>query len=341
MDLGFGPIQGAHNYDRTIDQVKFADQNGMASVFLQEHHEDPDLEQYWPDPVTALGMLATHTDNVQLGTGILLLPFYHPARFAERAAMVDGMSDGRFVLGAAVGYRPREFEIFHQPRSERGAIYEEYLEVITRCWTEASVTFDGEYYQVEEFQCTPRPANDDRPTVWVGGYAPVVLDRAARFIERDLVDAWFPGTQPTVDGLVERREKFDEMLAGYDVDPDTVGMPLLRDGIIAPTTEEAEALANEYLVEGYKKQYQGRGHGSSSSQDLGHDVLKDDDFDAQDLIQDRFIVGSPEDWVRELNAYEAALGVDHVVTRIYFDGMTHTDVMDQLHLLCDEVVPHV
>lgn len=339
MKLGFSPIQGDQHYDAAIEEVRFAERNGLDSVFLQEHHEAA-VEQYWSDPLSVLTAFATETERLELGTAILLLPLYDPVRLAERGAILDGISDGRFTLGAAVGYRPREFELLAVPRDERGAIYEEYLALIARCWQEESVTFDGTYYSVDEFHCTPRPANDARPDVWVGGYHDVVLDRTARFVANGLADAWFPGTQPDREGLATRRDRFDAMLADRDVDPSTVSQPLFRDGIIAETREEAHELALEHLVGGYEKQYEGRGHEPSPDGDLGHDVLRGD-YEPDDLIEGRFVVGDPDDWVSELQAYEDALGTNHVVVRIYFEGMSHEDVMKQLALLADEVEPRI
>lgn len=339
MKLGFSPIQGDRHYEEALEEVRYADERGLDSAFLQEHHE-AEVDQYWSDPLSVLAGFAVATDRLELGTAILLLPLYNPVRLAERGAIVDGLADGRFVLGAAVGYRPREFELLDVPREKRGARYEEYLTLASRLWTEDEVTFEGEYYGVEGFHCTPRPVRDPRPRIWIGGYHDVVLDRAARFVADGLADAWFPGTQPHRQGLADRRERLEGMLADRGADPSAVGQPLFRDGVIAPTGEEAEELAREYIVPGYAKQYEGRGHEPSERGDLGHDVLRGD-FEPADLVEERFVVGDPDDWVSELRAYEEALGADHVVVRIYFEGMTHEDVMDQLELLCEEVAPRV
>ncbi|MEF8781761.1 MAG: LLM class flavin-dependent oxidoreductase [Haloarculaceae archaeon] len=339
MRLGFSPIQGDHHYQEAIEEVQYAEANGLDSVFIQEHHE-AEVDQYWSDPVSVLTAFAAETGSIELGTAILLLPLYDPIRLAERGAILDGVSGGRFTLGAAVGYRPREFEIMGVPRDERGAMYEEYLTLLARCWSEESVTFAGEHYSVEEFRCTPRPADDSRPTIWIGGYHNVVLDRSARFVADSLADAWFPGTQPDRNGLVDRRERFEGMLAERGAEPGDVSQPLFRDGIIADTREEGLDAALEYLVEGYEKQYEGRGHEPSEQGDLGHDVLRGE-YDPEDLIEDRFLVGDPDDWVEELRAYEDELGADHVVVRIYFEGMDHADVMEQLELICEEVEPRV
>lgn len=339
MKLGFCPIQGDHHYDELIEEVRYAESNGLDSVFLQEHHE-AEVDQYWSDPLSVLTGVASVTDEIDLGTAILLLPLYDPVRLAERGAVLDGISDRRFVLGAAVGYRPREFELFEVDRSRRGAMYEEYLTLVSRLWSDERVTFDGEFRSVKEFRCTPRPASSPRPRIWVGGYHDVVLNRTARLRAEGFVDSWFPGTQPDREGLAARRETFDGLLEERDVSPADADQPLFRDGIIAATTEEAVDLAHEHLVTGYEKQYKNRGHESSERGDLGHDVIHED-YDPRDLIEDRFIVGDPDDWVEELRAYEDAMGADHVVTRIYFEEMSHEDVIDQLDLLCNEVAPKV
>jgi len=142
----------------------------------------------------------------------------------------------------------------------------------------------------------PRPHGDRRPPIWIGGYHDVVLDRTARLRAAGLADARFPGTQPDVAGLADRRDRLDGMLEREGIDPGAVDQPLFRDGIIAETREAAVEAAVEYLVEGYEKQYRGRGHEPSARGDLGHDVIHDD-YDPMELIEDRFIVGSPDDWV--------------------------------------------
>lgn len=339
MKLGFSPTQGDQHYEEMVEEVEYAEANGLDSVFLQEHHE-AEVDQYWSDPLTVLAAIASVTDEIDLGTAILLLPLYDPVRLAERGAILDGLSNGRFVLGAAVGYRPREFELYETDRSRRGTMYEEYLTLVSRLWSEERVTFDGEFSSVDEFRCTPRPVSAPRPRIWVGGYHDVVLDRTARLLSEGLVDCWFPGTQSDRGGLVVRRNTFDGMLEDRGLDPDEVDQPLFRDGIIAETTEEAIDLANEYVGSGYEKQYRDRGHEASKCGDLGHDVIHED-YDPQDLVEDRFIVGDPDDWIEEVRSYGAEFGADHIVTRIYFEGMSHEAVMDQLELLCSEVAPEV
>ena len=102
-----------------LEEVTRAEELGFHSVWMEEHHSVTD--HYWPSPLTVLAGFATRTSRMRLGTDILVAPFYHPARLAEDAAMLDVMSGGRFVLGIAIGYKPDEFALYGAELEKRGA----------------------------------------------------------------------------------------------------------------------------------------------------------------------------------------------------------------------------
>ena len=74
-----------------------------------------------------LAGLATRSERILLGTDILVLPFYHPVRAAEDAAMLDILSNGRFIFGAAIGYKPDEFSLYQVSMDKRGERFEESI----------------------------------------------------------------------------------------------------------------------------------------------------------------------------------------------------------------------
>ena len=78
-----------------------------------------------------------------------ILPFYHPVRLAEDAALLDIMSSGRFILGLAIGYKADEFALYGAPLEARGARTAEAIQLMRRLWTEDEVTFAGKHYQLE------------------------------------------------------------------------------------------------------------------------------------------------------------------------------------------------
>ncbi len=107
----------AEVFDALLEQIEYVDTLGFDSIWITEHHFVPD--GYAPSPVTLLAAIAARTENVKLGTDILLLPLYHAVRLAEDLATVDLISGGRLMLGIGMGYRDEEFEAFGQTRRER------------------------------------------------------------------------------------------------------------------------------------------------------------------------------------------------------------------------------
>ena len=99
-------------YQEMIEQAVAAEELGFDSIFLNEHHPFDRTEELWLQPLPALAGLASRTRRISLGTNILVLPLYHPIRIAEDVGMIHAMSNGRFILGAAIGYKAEEFTAF-------------------------------------------------------------------------------------------------------------------------------------------------------------------------------------------------------------------------------------
>src|SRR5256885_1149418 len=165
--LGFIPIEGGHYYRESLEEVTRAEELGFDSVWMEEHHAVTD--HYWPSPLTVLAGFATRTSRVTLGTDILVAAFYHPVRLAEDVALLDVMSNGRFTLGVAIGYKPDEFALYGVDLEKRGARFDEQLAIMKGLWTEGRVRFRGNYYTVEG-RLEPKPLTRPHPPVWIGGW---------------------------------------------------------------------------------------------------------------------------------------------------------------------------
>ena len=134
MKIGFIPTEGGNYYQECLEEVILAEELGFDSAWLEEHHGVKN--HYWPSPIIALAGIATRTSRIILGTDIIILPFYNPIRIAEDIALLDIMSNGRFVLGAAIGYRPDEFALYQLSMEKRGGAYAEAINLIRLLWTE-------------------------------------------------------------------------------------------------------------------------------------------------------------------------------------------------------------
>ncbi len=166
-------------YNEIIDQIVWGEENGFDDIWLSEHHFIED--GYSPALMPIAAAIASRTKKIHIGTSVVLLPFHNPVRLAEDAATVDVISGGRFELGVGVGYKVEEFESFAVSSKERGARTNEGLEIIRRLWEGETLTFEGRYYTVTKAKLTPEPIQQPRPPIWVGGFTPPALRRAAKY----------------------------------------------------------------------------------------------------------------------------------------------------------------
>jgi alkanesulfonate monooxygenase SsuD/methylene tetrahydromethanopterin reductase-like flavin-dependent oxidoreductase (luciferase family) len=167
-------------YAETLELIESAEALGYDAAWFTEHHFVPE-DGYLPSPLVLCAATAARTRRIGIGTGVLLAPFYHPVRLAEDCAVLDNLSNGRFMLGPAIGFKPDEFAGYGVDRRRRGRLTDEILEIVIRCWTEDGFDFDGEFFRLRNVRVYPTPVQKPRPQIWVGGVAPAGIRRAARF----------------------------------------------------------------------------------------------------------------------------------------------------------------
>jgi alkanesulfonate monooxygenase SsuD/methylene tetrahydromethanopterin reductase-like flavin-dependent oxidoreductase (luciferase family) len=273
----------------------------------------------------ALAGIATRTTKVLLGTDIVVLPFYHPVRVAEDMAMLDVISGGRAIFGAAIGYRPPEFELYDVSTDNRGARYVEMLKIMRALWTQDAVEYKGQFFNVKGC-IEPRPVNVI--PVWLGGWGELSLKRAAQ-----LGDAWIPGPTANLEKLLNAQRQYHSFLEAAGKNPANVPTPLTREVVIAETRDRAWELAEKFVMVNYRDEYGGGWkHPLIGSQDRTPVAL-------EELSRDRFIVGNPDDCTAQIRRFVETFGVDHLICRLYFAGMPHSHIMTELKLLAKEVFP--
>jgi alkanesulfonate monooxygenase SsuD/methylene tetrahydromethanopterin reductase-like flavin-dependent oxidoreductase (luciferase family) len=168
-------------YSEIFDQIAWAENNGFDDVWLSEHHFIDD--GYLPSMLPVAAAIAARTKRIRIPLGVLLMPFHDPVRLAEDIAVVDVISGGRFELGVGVGYKVEEFEGFNVPFKERGGRTNESLEIIARLLAGETLTYKGKFFEVNKVKLTPEPVQKPRPPIWVGGFTPPALRRAAKYAD--------------------------------------------------------------------------------------------------------------------------------------------------------------
>ncbi len=152
-----------------LDQIELADRLGFDHVWEVEHHF---LEEYSHSsaPEVFLAAASQRTKRIRLGHGIVQTPppFNHPARVAERIAMLDLVSGGRVDFGTGESSSEAELGGFMIDPERKRAMWEEGLRVAVRCLTEEPFTgHAGDYVTMPPRNVVPKPVQKPHPPLWV------------------------------------------------------------------------------------------------------------------------------------------------------------------------------
>jgi len=168
------------------------------------------------EPFVLFGYLAALT-SLELVTGIIILPQRQAVLVAKQAAEVDLLTGGHVRLGVGLGWNEVEYEALGQDFTNRGRRIEEQVALLRRLWTEASLSFEGEFHRVTGAGLNPPPVQRPIP-IWFGAQSPRAYRRAGR-----LADGWFPQMQPGPE-LDEAIATVGQAAAEAGRDPGAIGM---------------------------------------------------------------------------------------------------------------------
>ena len=170
------------------------------------------------EPMVLFGFLAAVTTNLELVTGILILPQRQTALVAKQTAAVDVLSNGRLRLGIGIGWNYVEYEALGKNFRTRGRQVEEQIEVLRKLWTQPLVTHQTDDHNINNAGILPLPVQRPIP-IWFGGVANPVLERAAR-----LGDGWMPAGRLPDDEMRGHVERLRGYLRDNGRDPQSFGI---------------------------------------------------------------------------------------------------------------------
>jgi len=131
----------------------------------------------WPDVWVAIGAMAAVTEHIRFTTSVFVLPLRNVFSVAKSVATAAVISRDRVALGIGVGWMREEFELLGQDFKTRGRRADEMIEVLRVLWAGGWVSFRGDYYDFDELEMSPVPAEDI--PIYVGGISERALYRAA------------------------------------------------------------------------------------------------------------------------------------------------------------------
>lgn len=170
---------------RILDEVEFvraADRSGFKYTWAAEHHFLTEYSHLSANEVF-LAYAAGVTERIHLGCGIFNItpPVNHPARVAERVAMFDHLSEGRFEFGVGRGSSTTEQQGFGIPDPElTREMFDEVMPEFKRMWREEPYSFEGRFFSMPPRNILPKPYTKPHPPMWVAAGSPGTFEKAAR-----------------------------------------------------------------------------------------------------------------------------------------------------------------
>lgn len=282
--------------------------------YVRDEFDDPPR---FYDPMSYMSYVAARTTTLRLASAIMVMPFRHPVVAAKQLATLDQLSGGRVICGVGIGAYREEFEAMWPDRSmHRGRFAVEYIEALTRLFTQRRASFEGEYLRFDDVESFPKPAQAPMP-ILSGGNAPGVRRRAAL-----QCNGWIPACLSPAEmatGLAEIRrlaEESSRALDGFDVAPQlSVSM--------GATREEALARFNRSQL-------------ASHMRSLAKTTLKgQQDGD----VVDRNLIGTADDIVEQVTRY-AESGVT-TLSALLFACNTVDETLESMREFAETVIAPV
>ncbi len=149
-----------------------AENSGWDGFFIWDHIAEWTLPMV--DPWVALAAIAVTTHRIRIGTTVTPLPRRRPWKVAREAVSIDHLSEGRLTLGVGIGGGKAEWDnLGEEPDpKKRGEMLDEALSVLVGLWSGEPFSFKGKYYHIQNAHFLPKPLQQPRIPIWVGGNWP-------------------------------------------------------------------------------------------------------------------------------------------------------------------------
>ena len=309
------------------EQARLADRLGYASITNGMHYSSAPFQDFQQLPF--LSRIMAEAPNLRLNFGIILLSLHKPLDIAECLATVDIMSGGKVIFGAALGYREVEFLAFGTTAREKVRRFEENLIAIKRLWTEDVVDMKGSHFELKGASAATNPVQKPHPPIWIGANADVAIERAAR-----MGDCWYVNPHNRIDTIIRQTEVYRRALDELGK-PFPQEFPARREVFVARSRDEAMRLCRPFLAEKYKAYHE---WGQDKAMPEGDNDLG---LDFDDLVRDRFLVGSPDEVAEQILNLNRKTGINHLIMSMQWPGMPQSMVLDTITTMAEEVFPRV
>jgi len=286
-------------YRRLGEDARLVETLGLHSLWLAEHRLWYD--GWCPAPLHAAAAAAAHTERLRFGTAMMLLPQHDPDGLADAARTFDRLTGGRLELGVGLGYRDAEYDALGLRRDRRGKAMEHNLGRLVERWP---------------------AADDDRRRPWVGGMAPVAIERAARHGCGLMLPQTLTG------------ERLAETVAAYRAAATVPGRIGITKDVHVTDDRERETAFRAALRRHFAEEI---GSWWALGGKLG--FAQPEGLERQLARIDECLLAGPAAAVAEALAAPLEAGVDFLLLRVAFDFVDHAELRRQAVAVAEGVAP--
>jgi alkanesulfonate monooxygenase SsuD/methylene tetrahydromethanopterin reductase-like flavin-dependent oxidoreductase (luciferase family) len=320
-----------------VDQALYAEELGMHSAWIGEHHFSTLGVNSSPEIV--LTYLAARTKRIRLAPAVTVLPLHHPIRVAEQWATLDLLSGGRVDFATGRGYDQREYGPFGANFADNTSIFAEGLEIVQKLWeNERPISYHGKHYTFDDVWVTPRPVQRPIPT-YIASFSKLSMELAAKMKWGLVVAA---GQASGMHGsLAKTAEAYRETCAAHGARP---GRLITSYFIHFADTPAEERAARERQLRYHRDCTSHAFPGNAGTAPASYAyfealtkkyrTMKPEDFNANAVL-----IGNSAHIVDVLKTKVEAAGFDEVILYFSLGLKPHEQVKDEMARFMAEVAP--
>ena len=326
----------ARLFAECVEQAMLGERLGFHSVWIAEHH----FSRYslGSSSLVLAAAIASRTERIRLGTGVLIPTLHNPIRLAEDTATLDCVSGGRLDVGFGRGTFGYEYGGFGVDEDEAHARFRESVRIVQGLWTPPEFSHAGEFYTLNKLNLVPPPVQSPHPPIYI---AASYTQQTLEFLVRNGYKLCIAVVQDTQQSLA-LCQRYLSMRADAGMEATLDDVPFFRYFYVAETEEQARADTASHInwildIMQWRRNF-------SESSEVPYRIAdwrreRDELPLSFDYISDnRAFIGTPEQCAAKI-AELRAQGVEYFGCNFAMGGIPHEKVMRSMRLFADEVMP--
>jgi alkanesulfonate monooxygenase SsuD/methylene tetrahydromethanopterin reductase-like flavin-dependent oxidoreductase (luciferase family) len=303
-------------YCQSLEQARLAEALGFHGTWLTEQHFND--FGVCPDPLTFAAHLAGVTKTIRLGTAVVLLSIHNPVVLAERAALVDQLSEGRLDLGIGKGHARLNYSAFGIASEDNEARFHEAHDLIKAAWSADELSYHGKFFDVEKIRIVPQPFQSPCPPLWIASFGnPSSISFAAQN-GYPLLHS-FSG-----DGFRKNMDLYRSQYKGND-------MPIVAVARAVHIHQDGERARSE--MAGPIRWFIDN-NPSKPAHILSYELA------IREFIKNIGIIGSAEECIENIRVLQQEYHVDYLACIFGQGGLAHEKIMTAMRLFAEKVMPN-